>query len=289
MHHKILHQAQSGMHWYNCFFNYQSTPVFTGRHWRKDTLMLSNFAKYNCLIRRIKVSWVYYWMLNNFSNYSCAKMYASTKITKNKQNWKKQKIEINILKSKYSVVLFFFLSALLNNKNFLMMWSRKSVKKNIFDSAKQMNSTSAEKQRGKTKNTAQTEQQRKIHHGRISWKEWSPFITQMARHVREAKRDGTSEGDADGYREIYRQRCVRCGGETEEQWRGGEIIGWKRMREGWSFYFWAEHSSQAEFILVGSHSPSPHSLCLYFLHPARATNLIPLKSQTGFPTQKVLY
>lgn len=47
----------------------------------------------------------------------------------------------------------------------------------------------------------------------------------MARHVREAERDGTSEGDADRYREIYRQRCARCGGETEEQWQGGEIIG----------------------------------------------------------------
>lgn len=92
------------------------------------------------------------------------------------------------------------------------------------------------KRRENEKYCTDTEQQRKIHHGRISWKEWSPFITQIARHVREAERDGTSEGDADGYREIYRQRCARCGGETEEQWRGGEIIGWKRMR-GMKFLF----------------------------------------------------
>lgn len=146
-----------------------------------------------------------------------------------------------------------------------------------------------ETKRENEKYCTDTEQQRKIHHGRISWKEWSPFITQMARHVREAERDGTSEGDADGYGEIYRQRCARCGGETEEQWRGGAIIGWKRMREGWSFYFWAEHSSQAEFILVGSRSPPPRSLRLYFLHPAKATKLIPLKSQIGSLIQTVLY
>lgn len=68
------------------------------------------------------------------------------------------------------------------------------------------------KRRDNEKYSTDTEQQRKIHHERISWKEWTPFITQMARHVREAERDGTSEGDADGSREIYRQRCARCWG-----------------------------------------------------------------------------
>lgn len=162
----------------------------------------------------------------------------------------------------------------------------KKKQKNMFwfSKANKLHLCGETKRRDNEKYSTDTERQRKIHHGRISWKEWTPFITQMARHVREAERDGTSEGDADGFREIYRQRCARCwGGGTEEQWRGGEIIGWKRMREGWSFYFWAEHSSQAEFILVGSWSLSPRSLCLYFLHPARVTELILLKSQTGFP------
>lgn len=99
-------------------------------------------------------------MLNNYSNYSCGKMNVSTKITQNKQNWKKQKMNIKVLQFKYSGISFFCLSALLNNKNLLMMWTRKKhgKKKTLwFNSAKQTNSTSVGKQKGgKTKNTAQT-------------------------------------------------------------------------------------------------------------------------------------
>lgn len=97
-------------------------------------------------------------MLNNYSNYSCGKMNVSTKITQNKQNWKKQKMNIKVLQFNYSGISFF---ASLCDKNLLMMWTRKKhgKKKTLcFNSTKQTNSTSVGKQKGgKTKNTALTQ------------------------------------------------------------------------------------------------------------------------------------
>lgn len=84
------------------------------------------------------------------------------------------------------------------------------------------------------KNTAQdTARQRKN-------PSWQNFLKRMnsidhtdgTLSVRETGKDRESESDTDIYGEIYRQRCARCGRKGRTEWRGGEIIGRKRMKRG---------------------------------------------------------
>lgn len=205
--------------------------------------------------------------------------------TPKKQNWMEMKNDSKSLAVQVGIFCFVRL-------HYWKDMSLKRTLKNIFwfSKANKLPLCGETKKGGITRNTAQTQSSKeKSIMGEFPEKNELHLSHRWhAMWERQKEMGRVREMQTDPGR--YIGRDVRdVGGETEEQWRGGAIIGWKRMREGWSFYFWAEHSSQAEFILVGSPSLSPRSLCLYFLHPARATELIPLKSQTGSPTQIVLY
>lgn len=97
--------------------------------------------------------------------------------------------------------------------------------------------------------------------------------------VRETERDGKSERDADGYREIYRQRCVRCGGKRKDgvvKRRDNRVKEDEEDERGMKFLFLSgAFITSMGFILVGSRSLVALlslSLSLYFL--CRAQSLL---------------
>lgn len=92
--------------------------------------------------------------------------------------------------------------------------------------------------------------------------------------VRETERDGKSERDADGYREIYRQRC---GGKRKDRVvkrRDDRVKEDEEDERGMKFLFLSRaFITSMEFILVGSRSLVALlslSLSLYFLYPAQS-------------------
>lgn len=123
--------------------------------------------------------------------------------------------------------------------------------------------------KSKEKHCAGTARQRKIHHGRISWKEWTPFITQMARYVWERRKE------IGRVREMWMDTGRYIGRDVWDVGGGGRVV--KRRdnrvkeegRDEVSISEQSIHHKRGVYFGGLSFSLCP-SLCLtvYFLYPA---------------------